>query len=90
MDAGGTVELVCHVSGSPVEEVRWVKDGRKVRSDGRVTVRPKEVLRVSGLQPSDAGLYQCSASHGSHYAHAHARVTLGGEERSWGGQVDGE
>ncbi|KAK8383868.1 hypothetical protein O3P69_015960 [Scylla paramamosain] len=56
VDAGGTVELVCHVSGSPVEEVRWVKDGRK---------------------PSDAGLYQCSASHGSHYAHAHARVTLG-------------
>ncbi|XP_063888647.1 cell adhesion molecule Dscam2-like [Scylla paramamosain] len=77
VDAGGTVELVCHVSGSPVEEVRWVKDGRKVRSNGRVTVRPKEVLRVSSLQPSDAGLYQCSASHGSHYAHAHARVTLG-------------
>ncbi|XP_050730025.1 cell adhesion molecule Dscam2-like [Eriocheir sinensis] len=77
VDAGGGVELVCHVSGSPVEEVRWLKDGRRVRSDGRVTIRPKEVLRLTSLQPTDAGLYQCAAFHGTHYAHAHARVTLG-------------
>ncbi|XP_050724052.1 cell adhesion molecule Dscam2-like [Eriocheir sinensis] len=77
VDAGGRLELKCHVSGSPVEAVTWLKDGAEVRAEGRVSLRPRDTLRVAPVVSSDAGMYQCVATHAHHYAHAHAHVTLG-------------
>ncbi|MPD04181.1 ADAMTS-like protein 1 [Portunus trituberculatus] len=79
VDAGGRLELKCHVSGSPVEAVIWYKDGAEVRPEGRVSLRPRDTLRIAPVVASDAGLYQCAATHAHQYAHAHAHVTLGGK-----------
>ncbi|XP_042235913.1 Down syndrome cell adhesion molecule-like protein Dscam2 [Homarus americanus] len=80
VDAGGRLELRCHVSGEPVDTVTWYKDGQVLRSGGRVRIRPRESLHVAPLDPSDAGIYQCAATYAHDYAHAHAYVTLGGDE----------
>ncbi|XP_069947115.1 cell adhesion molecule Dscam2 isoform X1 [Cherax quadricarinatus] len=77
VDAGGRLELRCHVSGEPVDTVTWYKDGTVLRSGGRVTIRPRETLHVSPIHASDAGIYQCAATYAQDYAHAHAYVTLG-------------
>nr|XP_045626192.1 Down syndrome cell adhesion molecule-like protein Dscam2 [Procambarus clarkii] len=77
VDAGGRLELRCHVSGEPVDTVTWYKDGTVLRSGGRVTIRPRESLHVSPVHASDAGVYQCAATYAQDYAHAQAYVTLG-------------
>ncbi|XP_037792633.1 Down syndrome cell adhesion molecule-like protein Dscam2 [Penaeus monodon] len=77
VDAGGRLELRCHVSGDPVDTVTWYKDGVTLRSGGRVRIRPRESLHVAPVDPSDAGVYQCAATYGTDYAHAYAHVTLG-------------
>ncbi|XP_071517586.1 cell adhesion molecule Dscam2-like isoform X2 [Panulirus ornatus] len=77
VDAGGRLELRCHVSGEPVDTVTWYKDGNVLSSGGRVRLRPRESLHVAPVDASDAGIYQCAATYGQDYAHAHAHVTLG-------------
>ncbi|XP_063600941.1 cell adhesion molecule Dscam2-like [Penaeus indicus] len=77
VDAGGRLELRCHVSGEPVDTVTWFKDGVTLRSGGRMRIRPRESLHVAPVDPSDAGVYQCAATYGTDYAHAYAHVTLG-------------
>ncbi|XP_071517137.1 cell adhesion molecule Dscam2-like [Panulirus ornatus] len=77
VDAGGRLELRCHVSGEPVDTVTWYKDGNVLRSGRRVRLRPRESLHVAPVDASDAGIYQCTATYGQDYAHAHAHVTLG-------------
>lgn len=80
------MELKCHVSGSPVEAVTWLKDGAEVRAEGRVSLRPRDTLRVAPVVASDAGMYQCAATHAHNYAHAHAHVTLGGKRKGMEGE----
>ncbi|KAG7166169.1 Hemicentin-2-like 1 [Homarus americanus] len=61
VDAGGRLELRCHVSGEPVDTVTWYKDGHVLRSGSRVRIRPREALHVAPVDPSDAGIYQVEA-----------------------------
>ncbi|XP_071541356.1 cell adhesion molecule Dscam2-like [Panulirus ornatus] len=77
VDAGGRLELRCHVSGQPVDTVIWYKDGTVLKSGGRVRLRPRESLHVAPVDSTDAGIYQCAATYAQDYAHAHAYVTLG-------------
>ncbi|KAK3858057.1 hypothetical protein Pcinc_035719, partial [Petrolisthes cinctipes] len=77
VEAGSQLELRCHITGSLVEGVKWYRDGGEVRAEGRITIRPREVLRVAPLATTDSGLYQCAAStQDGHYAHDHARVVV--------------
>ncbi|XP_045105879.1 Down syndrome cell adhesion molecule-like protein Dscam2 isoform X1 [Portunus trituberculatus] len=79
VDAGGRLELRCHVSGDPVDTVTWMKDGSLLshRSNDRVRIRPRESLHLAPVDISDTGIYQCVATYGQDYAHAPAYVTLG-------------
>ncbi|XP_066948108.1 cell adhesion molecule Dscam2-like isoform X4 [Macrobrachium rosenbergii] len=77
VDAGGRLELKCHVSGDPVDTVTWFKDGQVLRSGDRIRIRPRESLHLAPVEASDAGIYQCEASYADDYAHALAYVTLG-------------
>ncbi|XP_050729970.1 cell adhesion molecule Dscam2-like isoform X1 [Eriocheir sinensis] len=79
VDAGGRLELRCHVSGTPVDSVTWLKDGNMLsrRSNDRVRIRPRESLHLAPVDISDTGIYQCVAIYGRDYAHAPAYVTLG-------------
>ncbi|XP_061530310.1 carcinoembryonic antigen-related cell adhesion molecule 20-like [Phycodurus eques] len=59
-----SVELVCHVDGSPPpspsrEPVDWYKDGQKVVWRDHMHLRHNTTLRFDSLVPSDGGFYQC-------------------------------
>ncbi|XP_061289826.1 hemicentin-2 isoform X2 [Bos javanicus] len=57
---GTPLELLCDARGTPTPNITWHKDGRALSwpEDGQGARR---VLRVEGVQVSDAGLYTCLA-----------------------------
>ncbi|KAM9793543.1 tyrosine-protein kinase transmembrane receptor ROR2 [Syngnathus typhle] len=63
---GQTATLHCKVSGNPRPMIRWLKnDAPVVQEQGRITVRKTEAgskLRITDLDTTDTGYYQCVAS----------------------------
>ncbi|KAM9821219.1 tyrosine-protein kinase transmembrane receptor ROR2 [Neosynchiropus ocellatus] len=63
---GETANLHCKVTGNPRPTIRWLKnDAPVVQEQGRITVRKSEAgskLRISHLDTTDTGYYQCVAS----------------------------
>ncbi|KAI4577648.1 hypothetical protein MJT46_003483 [Ovis ammon polii x Ovis aries] len=57
---GTPLELLCDARGTPAPNITWHKDGQALSrpEDGQGARR---VLRVEGVQVSDAGLYTCLA-----------------------------
>ena len=53
------------------------------RSQGRVSVRPRESLHIAPVDAEDAGIYQCMASSAHDFAHGLSRVRLGGNFSIW-------
>ncbi|KAG5850585.1 hypothetical protein ANANG_G00084020 [Anguilla anguilla] len=57
------VTLSCDVTGNPVPEISWLKDGRPLLEDGRHQVQSHgRFLHISGAQVADTGRYSCLAS----------------------------
>ncbi|XP_061677154.1 carcinoembryonic antigen-related cell adhesion molecule 20-like [Syngnathoides biaculeatus] len=59
-----SVDLVCHVDGTPPptqspEPVVWYKDGQKVVWHDHMHLRHNTTLHFDSLIPSDSGFYQC-------------------------------
>jgi len=62
---GGKFKLKCKVAGSPTPKVTWLKDGRPLRNDIRISIKNKRrrsILRLSDAQGRDAGKYTCRAT----------------------------
>ncbi|XP_055017752.1 hemicentin-1 [Boleophthalmus pectinirostris] len=60
---GGVAVLSCRVEGSMRHNLTWLRAGRAISAHtGRVKVLPDHSLHISGVQPHDAGVYQCVAS----------------------------
>jgi len=62
---GGKFKLKCKVAGSPTPKVTWLKDGRPIRKDIRISIknkRKRSILRLSHAQGRDAGKYTCRAT----------------------------
>ncbi|XP_077354147.1 tyrosine-protein kinase transmembrane receptor ROR2 [Festucalex cinctus] len=63
---GQTATLHCKVAGNPRPTIRWLKnDAPVVQEQGRITVRKTEAgskLRITDLDTTDTGYYQCVAS----------------------------
>jgi len=62
---GGKIKLKCKVAGSPTPKVTWLKNGRPLRNDIRISIknkRKRSILRLSGAQGRDAGKYTCRAT----------------------------
>ena len=61
-NVGDSVKLNCSARGSPVPNVKWFKDGRRVISsmamhDGKDLI--KSAFDLHRFKPSDAGTYTC-------------------------------
>nr|XP_055041763.1 hemicentin-1 isoform X2 [Misgurnus anguillicaudatus] len=57
------VILACEVTGNPVPEITWLKDGQTLASDARLQVMSNgRFLQISGSQVADTGRYSCLAS----------------------------
>ncbi|ROL43461.1 Hemicentin-1, partial [Anabarilius grahami] len=55
--------LACEVTGNPVPEITWLKDGQPLASDSRLQVMSNgRFLQISGSQVADTGRYSCLAS----------------------------
>ena len=57
-----TLRLTCNVSGSEPISYQWLKDGRQLQDDGRVSGSDASVLVVDPVEGNDFGGYQCNAS----------------------------
>jgi len=58
-------EFVCDVYANPSPTVYWLKNGTNVTRSDYVQVVNSRMLRILGLLPSDAGMYQCMADAGA-------------------------
>ncbi|TRZ02412.1 hypothetical protein DNTS_034467 [Danionella cerebrum] len=55
--------LACEVTGNPVPEITWLKDGQPLAHDPRLEVMSNgRFLQISESQVSDTGRYSCLAS----------------------------
>jgi len=54
-------EFVCDVYANPPPTIYWLKNGVKLTMTDYVQVVNSRTLRILGLMPSDAGMYQCMA-----------------------------
>uniref|UniRef100_A0A673IBQ3 Hemicentin-1 n=1 Tax=Sinocyclocheilus rhinocerous TaxID=307959 RepID=A0A673IBQ3_9TELE len=58
-----SIILACEVTGNPVPEITWLKDGQALTSDSRLQVMSNgRFLQISGSQVADTGRYSCMAS----------------------------
>uniref|UniRef100_A0AAR2KQZ6 Hemicentin 1 n=1 Tax=Pygocentrus nattereri TaxID=42514 RepID=A0AAR2KQZ6_PYGNA len=60
---GQNVTLTCEVTGNPVPEITWLKDGQPVVEEARLQVMSHgRFLHISEAQVVDTGRYSCLAS----------------------------
>lgn len=52
VDFGRPATFTCHYQGSPVKNVTWMKDGRKLATT-------ESVIRIDAVRPESKGMYQC-------------------------------
>ena len=62
VSVNGTLRLTCNVSGSEPISYQWLKDGRQLQDDVRVSGSNDSVLVVDPVEGNDFGGYRCNAS----------------------------
>lgn len=61
---GEPLQLNCHVSGDPLPQIVWTKNGKKLTSSDVIDIKYKSgiaSLRINELFPEDSGSYVCTA-----------------------------
>lgn len=84
VDVEATLSLTCNATGSPFPgAIFWVRDGKVLRSDSRVTVTKRNEgvffeseLNVSSIELADGGLYSCIVNSGVEGAIASAEINV--------------
>ncbi|XP_078455625.1 fibroblast growth factor receptor-like 1 isoform X1 [Lampetra planeri] len=61
---GRTLKLSCPVEGDPPPLIMWSKDGRNIHSGWMRYRVLRDGLRVTELEPDDAGVFTCQATNG--------------------------
>ena len=72
------IELQCPVNAAPDLSVQWSKNNEELDamwSTSNLSIRRFQ-LKIARAQPTDAGLYKCSAVNGFGSVHAQFRVTV--------------
>lgn len=65
-DEGETIAFECQVSGAPLPEVHWYKDGKEVKPNKHVEIKSlpdgTQKLVIHDAKPEDQGNYKCEAT----------------------------
>ncbi|KAM3625132.1 uncharacterized protein V6R79_007308 [Siganus canaliculatus] len=56
----GTARFVCQAGGVPMPEITWLKNGKKVHSNGRIKMYNSKLV-INQIIPEDDAIYQCQA-----------------------------
>ncbi|KAF0313218.1 Neogenin [Amphibalanus amphitrite] len=71
------VELTCEARGSPTPTITWTKDGERLHNSNYFQLADGgRRLRILGLVPRDAGIYQCFASNDAGNIQTAARLSV--------------
>ncbi|XP_065572709.1 leucine-rich repeats and immunoglobulin-like domains protein 3 isoform X2 [Artemia franciscana] len=77
---GGTARLECDADGYPSPEISWFKDGGSdfpAARERRMHVMPEDdVYFITGITPSDIGVYTCMAKNPAGSVTANASLTV--------------
>ncbi|XP_071236867.1 immunoglobulin superfamily DCC subclass member 4-like [Salvelinus alpinus] len=76
LSRGNTARFVCNSSGEPLPELHWLKNGKPVKSNGRVKTQSPGVLLINQLGLNDAGYYQCITDNALGTACATAKLSV--------------
>ena len=64
VDALKSATLNCSISGFPISDVKWLKDGAELKVDGvRLQLVQGTVLKIHEMQREDQGMYQVHVFH---------------------------
>ncbi|XP_062819464.1 protogenin [Anolis carolinensis] len=71
----GTARFGCQAEGIPAPKVSWLKNGRKVHSNGRIKMYNSKLV-INQIIPEDDAIYQCLAENSQGSVLARARLTV--------------
>ncbi|XP_060115984.1 protogenin [Heteronotia binoei] len=71
----GTARFGCQAEGIPAPRVTWLKNGRKIHSNGRIKMYNSKLV-INQIIPEDDALYQCMAENSEGSLLARARLTV--------------
>ncbi|KAG1677259.1 Down syndrome cell adhesion molecule-like protein Dscam2 [Nymphon striatum] len=74
VNIGDTVNLECVVSGGPINEVTWMKNGETIIKDKNY--ESSKVLKISSVEISSVGMYQCFVGNQMEIKQASAQLAL--------------
>ncbi|KAK3506808.1 hypothetical protein QTP70_028372 [Hemibagrus guttatus] len=74
---GQNITLTCEVTGNPVPEITWLKDGQAVSGEERLQVMSHgRFLHITDAQVVDTGRYSCLASNSAGDRSAHFNLNV--------------
>ncbi|XP_012410544.1 protogenin [Trichechus manatus latirostris] len=71
----GTARFVCQAEGIPSPKMSWLKNGRKIHSNGRIKMYNSKLV-INQIIPEDDAIYQCVAENSQGSVLSRARLTV--------------
>ncbi|XP_034265178.1 protogenin isoform X1 [Pantherophis guttatus] len=71
----GTARFACQAEGIPTPKISWLKNGRKIHSNGRIKTYTSKLV-INQIIPEDDAIYQCVAENSQGTVLARARLTV--------------
>ncbi|KAB0375240.1 hypothetical protein FD755_013732, partial [Muntiacus reevesi] len=71
----GTARFVCQAEGIPSPKMIWLKNGRKIHSNGRIKMYNSKLV-INQIIPEDDAIYQCMAENSQGSILSRARLTV--------------
>lgn len=77
IDVDKDAEFQCIISGSPVDKVVWMHNGKPLTNDNRIEIHSDNRLIIKKVQKEDHGMYQCFISNEWESIQSTAELQLG-------------
>ncbi|NXW15531.1 PRTG protein, partial [Circaetus pectoralis] len=71
----GTARFACQAEGNPAPKISWLKNGRRIHSNGRIKMYNSKLV-INQIIPEDDAIYQCMAENSQGSILSRARLTV--------------